>query len=200
MSRAVCGLAEPPPLLCGLPDLPHVDRAHSLQVTRMALTLFDDLAGPLRLASDGRDLLAAGAYWHDSGQALGERGHHKRSFALILALDLPEFGAVRQTQIACIARYHRKALPSPAHDGYGALPGEAQRQVRQLAAILRVADGLDYTHGSVVHTLAAWIEPEAVTLDVWAPEAAQTEICRAEAKADLFRLEFARTLLIRRCV
>jgi hypothetical protein len=45
--------------------------------------------------------------------------------------------------VACIARYHRRALPSQTHPGYATLTREDRATVSKLAALLRVADALD---------------------------------------------------------
>lgn len=185
-------------LLARLPALPQVDLAHSTQVLRLALALFDDLAEPLCLSFQGRDLLAAAAYWHDVGQSIAEQGHHKHSYALIMALHLPQFGAWGKQQVACIARYHRKSLPDLEHGGFASLPGPARRQVQELAALLRVADGLDYSHRSLVRRLEAGVGARDVTVTVQAPPAVDVEIRRAYEKADLFRIAFARSLALRR--
>jgi exopolyphosphatase / guanosine-5'-triphosphate,3'-diphosphate pyrophosphatase len=55
--------------------------------------------------------------------------------------------------IANIARYHRKAHPSPKHLAFSQLVPRNQQVVRKLSAILRVADALDYKHDQSVKTL-----------------------------------------------
>ena len=181
-----------------LPQLPQVDREHSLQVARLALSIFNALAGPLTIDPGGRALLAAAALWHDSGQAIRVRGHHKHSLALIMQADLPQFGELGKERIACIARYHRKALPSLTHQGFGDLPKAARRQVRQLAAILRVADGLDYAHQGYVRSVRAELLDDVVTLLVHGPVEAEMEVRRAYEKADLFLTVFKHPLEIQR--
>ncbi|HVA90553.1 MAG TPA: HD domain-containing protein [Chloroflexota bacterium] len=173
-----------------LPWIPQVDLAHSVQVTWLALTLFDALAEPLALSPSGRDILAASAFWHDCGQAIGEQGHHKHSYALIMALELPQWELDVQRRVACIARYHRKRPPRPGDRGYECLDHARQRQVRQLSALLRIADGLDYSHRGLAHSLGACVTDRQLRLEVGAPMQADTELRRAQEKADLFQTEF----------
>ncbi|MGH2389985.1 MAG: HD domain-containing protein, partial [Chloroflexota bacterium] len=180
--------------LRGLPALPQVDLLHSVQVTRLALTLFDALGMPLELAAAGRHELAAAAFWHDSGQSISEQRHHKHSYALIMALDIPQWDALIQLRVACIARYHRKQLPRGAHEGFGRLDKASRRRVRQLAALLRIADGLDYTHRSMVRTLKVALDDQVLYLDVGAPRAADAELFGARRKADLFEHTFGRRI------
>ena len=48
--------------------------------------------------------------------------------------------------IAQVARYHRKSEPKQSHEAFAALGDDDQRLVRSLAAVLRVAIGLDRRH------------------------------------------------------
>jgi exopolyphosphatase / guanosine-5'-triphosphate,3'-diphosphate pyrophosphatase len=178
--------------LRALPVLPQVDLLHSVQVTRLALTLFDALAVPLDLAAAGRHELAAAAFWHDSGQSISEQRHHKHSYALIMALDIPHWNAAVQLRVACIARYHRKQLPRGGHEGFGWLDKASRRRVRRLAGLLRIADGLDRGHRALVRTLKVILDDRSLRLDVAAPAAAESELCGARRKADLFEHTFGR--------
>jgi exopolyphosphatase/guanosine-5'-triphosphate,3'-diphosphate pyrophosphatase len=58
------------------------------------------------------------------------------------------FGLSREDMAlaAFIARYHRRALPSPNHPEYAALDRDRRITVSKSAAILRVADALDRNH------------------------------------------------------
>lgn len=185
-------------LLNRLPPLPQVDIAHSLKVTHLALSLFDGLAIPLGLTPRGRDLLAIAALWHDSGQTIEERAHHKHSYALIMAASIPGLDPVAHSQVACIARYHRRSLPALRHIGFAALPEQARLEVCQLAGLLRIADGLDYSHRALVRDLQVAAAPGMVELLVVGPVGAEAEIKRAHEKADLFLATFKLTPEIRR--
>lgn len=185
-------------LLAGLPGLPQVDLAHSRHVTVLAVDLFDCVAAPLSLQPGGRGLLAAAAYWHDTGHSIGEQGHHKHSFRLIMATQTARLTPIMKLQVACIARYHRKALPRAEHEGFGLLPAWAGEEVRRLAALLRIADGLDNSHRSLVRALHAEVTSRRLDLTVMAPPEAATEVRKATEKADLFRDVFARDLIVKR--
>jgi exopolyphosphatase/guanosine-5'-triphosphate,3'-diphosphate pyrophosphatase len=194
LERADISLA----LLDRLPVLPQVDLAHSKQVTRLALALFDALVNSLSLEHDGRDLLAVAAHWHDSGQAISEQGHHKHSYQLIMAAEPSILGETAMQQIACIARYHRKALPSAAHAGYGTLSAPLQTRVRALSALLRIADGLDYSHRSLIRSVRARLGSKRLEVIVVACDGAEIEMRRAMQKADLFRQEYSRDVIVLR--
>src|SRR5206468_3969262 len=52
--------------------------------------------------------------------------------------------------IALVARYHRQATPKRSHDGFGELRRRLRRVVRTLAAILRLAESFDRSHGQAI--------------------------------------------------
>jgi exopolyphosphatase/guanosine-5'-triphosphate,3'-diphosphate pyrophosphatase len=101
---------------------------------------------------------------HDVGWVEGQKGHHKTSLRLILdALALP-FDERERRIIGSIARYHRGALPKDEHAHFAALSPVDQYRVTLLAALLRVADGLDRTHRNVVQDLSCRITPQKITV------------------------------------
>ena len=122
------------------------DEAHARNVDAGALALFDELKEEHQLGGHERLLLRCAAILHDVGLFVNTRAHHKHSMYLILNSDL--FGLTRHDMqiVATVSRYHRKALPSPAHPEFATLPQEDRMTVAKLAAILRVADALERTH------------------------------------------------------
>ena len=67
--------------------------------------------------------------------------------------------------IANIARYHRKAHPTPKHLPFSQLSPVQQDIVRKLSAILRVADALDYGRQGKVRNIQCR-RPEAKVLSI----------------------------------
>jgi exopolyphosphatase/guanosine-5'-triphosphate,3'-diphosphate pyrophosphatase len=95
-------------------------------------------------------VLACAALLHDTGLSQDALKHHKRSRDIILDAKLPDFTKLERKMAACVARYHRKAEPDPKHKHFRDLTRREQRVVTHLAALLRLADGLDRAHiGSV---------------------------------------------------
>jgi len=172
----------------------HYEQEHSSQVTKLALRLFDEL-GPLHgLGPAERHWLRWAGLLHDIGWVSGQQGHHKAALRTILgARSLPLKRRVRGI-VASVARYHRKALPSESHAHFAALSGPDRRTVRLLAALLRVADGLDRTHMRVVDDLRCVIASEKVTVRCRATGPADAELHAAGKKGDLFQLVFGRVL------
>ena len=170
------------------------DPDHSHQVARLALALFDTLAGPLDLPVEGRDLLAAAALWHDSGQRYGLDQHHRASYDVVIAERLVGFSDDDRRVIANVTRYHRGTHPSREHAGYRALPRRLRPLVDSLAALLRIAEALDAGHLQAVRVLACVDHGGYITVTVEAEAWPMLEIERARERAGLFRQVFSRDI------
>jgi exopolyphosphatase/guanosine-5'-triphosphate,3'-diphosphate pyrophosphatase len=114
------------------------------------LSLFDQTSALHGLGPAERGLLEVAGLLHDVGYAVAQSAHHKHSLYLIRNADLDGFSARERDLVANIARYHRKALPADRHAEYMALDDDDRTLVRRLAALLRLADGLDADHFQVV--------------------------------------------------
>ena len=141
------------------------DWPHARQVTRLSVQLFEATLPLHHLDESASRLLERGAFLHNAGMLIEQRRHHKHSFRLIKETPLPDFTDEERHEIACIARYHRRALPSKDHKEFAILSPAARKRVSHLAALLRVADALDYGHNSRVLRLAA--DPALCDASVW---------------------------------
>ncbi len=177
-------------MLCG--GLEVEDWPHARQVARLALMLFNATQPLHQLEQRAALLLERAALLHNAGMLISPKAHHKHSFELISQTPLPDVSEEERHEIACIARYHRRALPSKAHPEYAQLDKPARKCVRQLAALVRMADGLDYGHDGRVEFVNAEIEEGAVRFFVIAQHGlhADAELDRARQKADLFEYTF----------
>jgi exopolyphosphatase/guanosine-5'-triphosphate,3'-diphosphate pyrophosphatase len=92
---------------------------------------------------------------HDIGHHIQENQHHKHTYYLITHADLPGFSADEIGILANVSRYHRRGLPKTRHQGFKLLNVGQRKSVLGLSAILRIADGLDRTHFSVVKAVKA---------------------------------------------
>ncbi|HEX7736396.1 MAG TPA: HD domain-containing protein [Ktedonobacteraceae bacterium] len=175
------------------------DWPHARQVARLANKLFS-ATQPLHAQDDAaRRLLARAAFLHNVGMLVEARRHHKHSYRLIKETPLPGFNEQERHEIACIARYHRRALPSPQHEEFALLPLKARKRVSALAALVRVADALDFNHdGRVLDLYALAEQPDhetwTITLQVRRLADLDLELEHAYAKADLFEKVFKRKL------
>lgn len=172
------------------------EEEHARQVTQLALRLFDELEPLHRLSHEERFLLQCGALLHDIGWIEGQQAHHKTSLRIILDSSLLPFDERERLIIGSIARYHRKALPKETHAHFAALDPEDQDIVRVLAACVRVADGLDRTHWSVVKDLWCDISPHLIIVCCLVSDNAEQERIEALDKGQLLEQVFDRRLAI----
>ncbi len=169
---------------------------HTHHITRLALRIFDDLVELHHMGPQQRYWLQCAAILHDIGWIEGEKAHHKATLRIILDSPVLTFSSNERLIIASIARYHRRALPSPRHDHYAALSPTEQQSVSQLAAILRVADGLDAMDQSRVKEVQARFTPTKIIITYFAPGRAREEEKRTSEKSDLMREIYNKTLSI----
>ncbi len=181
-------------------DRCRTDRRHVEQVLEIARHLFEALGKRLGAEAGDWELLEAASLLHDVGQLVSYKGHHKHSYHLILhAESLPMSPRERQL-VAVISRYHRKRPPTKRHPEFAAL-GEADRaRVRRLAALLRVADGLDRGHVAAVEAVRVRTSATRLLIEA-APRLATTdlklEIWGATRKADLLEKLLGMEVVIR---
>ena len=169
-------------------------KTHSEQVAKIALKLFDELRLLHGMSAAERELIEYGALLHDIGWHIGRDGHHKHSMYLILHGDLKNFSDDEVKVIANIARYHRKATPKKKHDTYSSLPARMRRIVDVGAALLRLSDGLDRSHSSVIQDLRCKIDDKKVRCTLNARSDAELEIWGARRKRDWFEEVFGRSI------
>jgi exopolyphosphatase/guanosine-5'-triphosphate,3'-diphosphate pyrophosphatase len=159
---------------------------HPRHVARLALQLYDALAEDLELPEAAREWLEFAALLHDVGHHIGHKDHQRHSYYLITNGELLGFRREELEIIGLVARYHRKAVPKEADDGYAALSRAERRIVRALAAVLRVADGLDRSHYGVVCDLTVLRRSGRLLLQVHtAGDDSELELWEARRRADL---------------
>jgi exopolyphosphatase/guanosine-5'-triphosphate,3'-diphosphate pyrophosphatase len=169
-------------------------KTHSEQVALICMKLFDELRLLHGMSAAERELIEYGALLHDIGWHIGRDGHHKHSMYLILHGDLKNFSDEEVKVIANIARYHRKATPKAKHDPYAELPARMRRIVDVGSALLRLSDGLDRSHSSVIQDLRCKIEKKGVKCTLTARSDAELEIWGARRKRDWFEEVFGRSI------
>lgn len=129
------------------------DKSHSEHVTRLSLRIFEQLKSLHNLTIKDEEYLEAAAILHDIGHNLSHAQHHKHSYYLIRNCELLGFNDEEIEIIANISRYHRKSHPKLKHDNFSKLSPKNKERVRKLAGILRIADGLDRGHNSVIQDI-----------------------------------------------
>jgi exopolyphosphatase/guanosine-5'-triphosphate,3'-diphosphate pyrophosphatase len=169
-----------------------VDLPHARQVARIAGSLWEQLAGPLGLAIEDRELIEAAALVANVGYLINFEGHHKHSYHLIRNSELPGFERRQLQLLANVARYHRGSPPKQKHDHFRELSVDDQRRVAALAAILRLALALDRTHQQRVAEVRARVVDNDVRITVQAHGDAEVDVWAAERKVELFEKVFGR--------
>ena len=179
-----------------LPESPIMAEAleHGRRVAAIAETLFQDLAELHQLGDVWGHRLRLAAELHDIGLAEARKGHHKISMRLIeedLSLNIPDED---RPWVALLARYHRKAQPSRRHARFAGLRKRDQGALRKTAALLRIADALDYTRTGVVKNLAVSVKKNKVIIAIQGRGDCTAEMGRALEKGKLFMRVFKRNL------
>ena len=163
---------------------------HGRTVALLAGRIFDQLAGPLELLAGDRLLLECAARLQDVGYVINYDQHHKHSYHLIRNSRLPGIRAHDLELIANIARYHRGAHPKRKHENLARLSPEDQSRVQRMAAILRLAGGLDRSRSQQVRDVRVRLENDRVFVDVVADQEPLVDIWGAERRTDLFEKVF----------
>ena len=100
--------------------------------------------------------------------------HHLHSYYVIRNSELVGLTDREIELIAVIARYHRKSAPKQSHAEFAQLNEKDQTLVTSLAAILRIAIGLDRTQDGRVKSVTVRAEDDQLLI-----------FAKASAKADI---------------
>jgi exopolyphosphatase/guanosine-5'-triphosphate,3'-diphosphate pyrophosphatase len=172
------------------------DEPHSIQVARLALSLFDQLERLHGLPATARELLEAAAILHDIGHAVANQRHHKHSHYLIANSDVVGLDDRERELVALIARFHRRSPPERGRSDLAHLSASDFRTVRRLAVLLRLADSLDHGHRQTVTGVGVSTRGGVARLRLRTRGPVDLETWDAEREAPLFRMTFGRRLEI----
>ncbi|MFM7205357.1 MAG: Ppx/GppA family phosphatase [Planctomycetaceae bacterium] len=173
------------------------EAGHGRTVAALAGRIFEQLAERLELPAGDRLLLECAARLQDVGYVINYDQHHKHSYHLIRNSRLPGLRAHELELVANVARYHRGALPKKKHEHFSRLASEDQRRVQRLAAVLRIAGGLDRSRLQQVRDVLARVDHGRLVLEVVADQEPQVDIWGAERRTDLFEKEFGMKVDVR---
>ena len=154
------------------------DPGHSAHVAHLAVQLFDALQPLHDLDGTAREYLEAGATLANVGLVVAHSKHHLHAYYVIRNSELAGLTDLEIEIIAQVARYHRKSEPKPSHPEFAALDADDQDLVRTLAAILRVAIGLDRSHRRLVESVRADLQARRIVVF-----ATPTAGCRHQPRA-----------------
>ncbi|MBI2824832.1 MAG: Ppx/GppA family phosphatase [Planctomycetia bacterium] len=167
-----------------------VDLAHGRQVARLAGSIFAQLRERFGLPAEDGPMLEAAARLQDVGYLIDYDRHHKHSYHLILNSRLAGFRPQELELIANIARYHRGGKPKAKHANFERLAPADRERVRHLAAILRVAGGLDRSHSQRVRGVRLEFDNGAITMHVTADDLPEVDLWGARRRCKFFTWVF----------
>ena len=159
---------------------------HALQVAKLATMLFDQTRSVHALTDREREWLEFAALLHDIGVHISYERHHRHSYYLIKNGDLRGFEPEEIEIIGLVARYHRQAVPKRGHQQYGDFKRKRRNTIRTLAAILRLAEGLDRSHSQPVSGLDVHDRGDDGLLQLRATGDAELELWAATRHAKEF--------------
>ncbi|HOQ31392.1 MAG TPA: HD domain-containing protein [Candidatus Hydrogenedens sp.] len=165
---------------------------HCRQVAKLAIQLFKQTKSLHSLKKKEKKYLLYASLLHDIGYEVESISHNKYSCQFIMNNPYLQWSKKTKKIVACIARYHRGSFPQQTHKLFGKLSPKKQNVVTILSSLLRIADGLDYTHQNSVKSLKVKIEKDTVTIEVIPAKdiVPKVDIDRAKKKSHLFASVF----------
>ncbi|MGA3216660.1 MAG: HD domain-containing protein, partial [Acidimicrobiales bacterium] len=164
--------------------------AHSRQVARLALELFDSTVALHGLDGEDRELLELAALLHDIGEHVSRDGHARHSAYLIENGDLRGFSPVEINMLSCLGRYHVRGRPRESFQAWESLERNDRDRVSKLLSMLRIADGLDASHDAVIGHVGVEVSRAGVEVVVSARGDAELERWMLQRKKSLFQEMF----------
>lgn len=167
--------------------------SHPKEVRRIALMIFDEVSRKIfEMPQSEKKYLESAALLHDIGYFKEAKGHNKHSMKMIVKEGLKEFSPLETKIIACIARYHRGSLPDKEeHEIYNTLEKHERKIVKRLGGILKLADGLDKAHKSIIKSIKIDYDFQNSVAKIFLMTNGEPlDISAAIRKRDLFEIGF----------
>lgn len=170
-----------------------VDRDHARHVADLALALFDQLQQVHGMASEARRLLEIGALLHNVGLNENPAQHHTVGRDIVLRTSIEELTEQERAIVACLVAFHRKKVRPEQEPVFLSLKKKSQETTLRLAALLRVADGLDFSQSQTTRVEHCNVTDTEVQLHLTGRNA-DADGARAVKKADLWHRLFSRQM------
>jgi exopolyphosphatase/pppGpp-phosphohydrolase len=168
-----------------------IERSHADNVARNALELFDILHNIHGLGPEMRKFVEIAALVHDTGVATDFENHHKAGRAILLMhppSELPEplWPVVAWTTFLHKKKIGKKKLMKLGEKAFGKMSEDLQDLTLKVAALIRLADALDYSR--MESRLGnARVGKKIVTFDI-VGQGAVIDTERMNKKGDLWHL------------
>jgi hypothetical protein len=176
-------------LLDDLCEAHHVDLAHAGYVESLAGAIFGATTNVHRLPASLHTLLDAAVLLHNITFADNPVDHHLHGRDLILATPIRGFTDEERHMLACMTAFHRGKVLPDREPAYLELPEDLRRDTLALAAILRVADGLDNSKTQGTHITGVQVMIDTLLITVDGPDSVG-DAAYAESKGDLWAQVF----------
>jgi exopolyphosphatase / guanosine-5'-triphosphate,3'-diphosphate pyrophosphatase len=173
------------------------DDAHALHVAQLCSSLFHQLRDEHQLSPRYEIILQVAALLHEIGLFVSNRSYHKHSLYLIRNSELFGLGKKDLLLAALVARYHRRASPQPAHEGYAMLDRDERVAVAKMAALLRVADALDESRSQRIHEIQLEREGDRLMISIPLVEDLSLENLALKQTGGLFEETFGTPVVLR---
>jgi CHAD domain-containing protein len=152
---------------------------HTEHVTALALDLFDRTRAWLGLPANSRRSLEAAGRLHDVGYSIDPVHHVHASAEIVLEEGIRGFRTPELDQIVQVMVNHSGRWQ----------PNSSPKALLQLAAFLRIGDGLDYSHAQTAKITGVRRTQQVIYVTVRS-DAFPHCLVRASRKADLWRAVF----------
>ncbi|MDB5098972.1 MAG: ppx [Cyanobacteria bacterium RYN_339] len=162
------------------------DLVHGERVAKLALAMFDQLAGLHGVPAAYRDVLEGAAVLHEVGQLVSRDIYHRHTYYLLRHTEFLGFHDDEIRLMANLARYHRKSLPKKKHENYMEMSFDHRMVARRLIAILRMARALSKSRTGAVDDLTLRVEGNRVIMVLHAAGNVDVELRSAQEKAEVY--------------
>jgi exopolyphosphatase / guanosine-5'-triphosphate,3'-diphosphate pyrophosphatase len=170
---------------------------HARRVAGFAQLLFARMQPLHQLPLAFGRLLESACYFSETGHYINDSGHHKHAYYITANVDLSGFTNREREFIAALCRYHRKAMPSPAHPEFQSLGAEDRRPLLLLIPLLRLADNLARNpEQDEVALTSCEIQPARVVLKLKSSREPDLAEWAASRVSDVFDEVYGRTVTV----
>jgi exopolyphosphatase/guanosine-5'-triphosphate,3'-diphosphate pyrophosphatase len=170
---------------------------HCYHVSALALKLFDACQKLHKLTPIDRELLEYAGLLHDIGYHINRKNHHKHTHYLIQHAELRGFLPDEIDIMATAARYHAGSLPKNRHGLLTEMDPKAADRALKLAALLRMAEGLDRSHFQNVRTLKVGLTKKRLKLHLGTESDPELDVWGGRRGSDLFEKVFGVTVAVK---
>ena len=173
-----------------------IESGHTDHVARLAMGIFEGFAPGCGLFSDDGKLLRTAARLHDIGYASNPENHVIEGARILQDNRLPRFSSQDWLSvIGIVLLHHRNWKNALDEESFPPVGAKQLARIKSLAAMLRIADGLDHGHIQDVRILDCRPGRKIDRIKVNCRGYAGS-VAWAEGKADLWKEVFGHPLRI----